>query len=349
VVWGGCKAGLLLCLAAIAGGGRAQGDDVRLLEHTTASAYQHQFRDGDLSAWRRRVPQVEPIRIRSSLDGSQQRALWYDSGSRHARPLLVVLHSWSADYEQNLDIPFAEFAIGNDWVFVHPDFRGPNRRRQATASELAVQDVMDAVAFARGRAAVDPARIYLVGYSGGAMKALVLAGRHPEVWAGVAAWSPVYDIPDWYAYNRGRNGHYRRTIAASCGGPPRPGTAAEAECRARSPYAHLARAAGRVPILIAHGMGDETVPLRHALDAYDALAAPEDRFSEHQRAYIDTFGKLPPELRHAPPRSDPLFDRAGVPIRLERRSRAVTLVLHRGGHDMAYNAALRWLSQQRRP
>jgi predicted esterase len=339
---------LLAGVGAVAGNGLARRQSVKLLEHTTVSDYQHGHRNGDLRAWRRRVPQVQPIRIPSTADGSRQRALWYDSGAGAPRPLLVVLHSWSADYEQNLDIPFAEFAIANDWVFIHPDFRGPNRRPQATASDLAVQDVMDAVAFARARAAVDGARVYLVGYSGGAMKALVLAGRHPEVWAGVAAWSPVYDIPDWYAYNRVLNPHYRQSIAASCGGPPRPGTAAEAECRERSPLSHLARAAGQVPVLIAHGMGDLTVPLRHALDAYDALAAPGDRFDDDQRAYIDTFGKLPAELRQPAPPADPLFDRAGVPVRLERRSRAVTLVLHRGGHDMVYNAALRWLSEQRR-
>jgi dipeptidyl aminopeptidase/acylaminoacyl peptidase len=339
---------LLAGVFAVAGKTEAQRDGLKLLEHTTASEYQQGHRNGDFSAWRKRVPAVEQIEIPSSLDGNKQRALWYDSGSRRPRPLLVVLHSWSADYEQNLDIPFAEFAIDNDWVFIHPDFRGPNRRPQATASDLAVQDVLDAVAFARARATVDGARVYLVGYSGGAMKALVLAGRHPEVWAGVAAWSPVYDIPDWYRYNKGLSPHYRRSIVASCGGPPRPGTAAEAECRERSPFAHLARAAGQVPILIAHGMGDLTVPLRHALDAYDALAAPGDRFTDEQRDYIDTFGKLPPGLRETSPRADPEFDRAGVPIRLERRSRTVTLVLHRGGHDMVYNAGLRWLSQQRR-
>jgi dipeptidyl aminopeptidase/acylaminoacyl peptidase len=321
--------------------------DLALLRYTTAIDYQHQFHNERLAAWRKRVPRVRTVQIRSSMDGEQQRALWYDSGSRHPRPLLVVLHSWSADYRQNLDIPFAEFAIQNDWAFLHPDFRGPNRRPQAAASPLAIQDVLDAVKMARERGAIDPTRIYLVGYSGGAMKALVLAAKHPELWAGVASWGGVYDIPDWFRHNKGKEPHYVDTITASCGGAPNPGTAAEEECRKRSPSSQLAQAAGKVPILIAHGIADRTVPPRHAVDAFDALAAPDDRFSKAQRDFIDGKGHLPPELENESA-DEPLFDKAGAPVRLERHSQAVTLVLYQGGHDMLYNASLDWLARQRR-
>jgi len=323
-------------------------DNVALLEHTTAVAYQRSFPDGAIDAWHERVPQAEVVRIPSSIDGEMQSAIWYDSGSAQHRPLLVALHSWSADYEQNLDIPFAEFAVENDWVFMHPDFRGPNLRPQATASELAVQDVIDAVSFARHQTAVDPSRIYLVGYSGGAMKALVLAGRHPHLWAGVAAWGGIYDIVDWYGHNRGKDAHYTKTIAASCGGAPRPGTAAEVDCRARSPRTHLANAAGKVPVLIAHGTRDTTVPLRHALRAYDALAAPPDRFTEAQHAFVQAHGALPADLRRQSGAVHPVYERSGAPIRLERRSGSVTLIVYEGGHDMAYNPTLRWLAEQRR-
>jgi dipeptidyl aminopeptidase/acylaminoacyl peptidase len=329
----------------------AADDDVKLVDHTTAIAYQKKFPDDDIDAWHKRVPQVEVVEIPSSLDGKKQRVIWYHPGGSRERPLLVALHSWSADYEQNLDIPFAELAIKNEWGFLHPDFRGPNLRPEATASDLAVQDVLDAVDFARKRAAVDASRIYLVGYSGGAMKALVLAGKHPDRWAGVVAWGGIYDIADWYRH-RGMEKHYRGEIAASCGGAPRPGSPAEAECRERSPVTYLPQATGRVSVLIAHGLRDTTVPLRHALRTYEALAAPQDRFTDRQRAFIDRYGRVPRELRAGAIPSDPAigrdFDRGGVPIRLERRSQAVTLLLYEGGHDMVYNASFRWLSQQRR-
>jgi predicted esterase len=327
------------------------GSPFRPVEHTTAIDYQRQHTDADLEAWKRRVPKTEVIRIPSTADGKPQRAIWYDSGAKTAKPLLVVLHSWSADYEQNLNIPFAEFAIANDWAFIHPDFRGPNRRPQTTASDLSVQDVLDAVAYALDHAAVDSKRIYAVGYSGGAMQALVVASRQPELWAGVAAWGTIHDIADWFHHRHDSSRDYRRTIVASCGGKPTRGSRAAAECRARSPSAQLDRAAGRVPVLIAHGIKDRTVPPRHAIDAYNTLADEDDRFSAEQRTFIDRRATLPPELVPRRPPDSPLaraFAAAGTPLRLERRSGDVTLALFDGSHDMVYNPTLLWLSQQRR-
>ena len=321
------------------------------VEHTTAVEYQRKHVDADLDAWKRRVPQTRVIRIRSTADGKPQRAIWYDSGAKTPKPLLVVLHSWSADYEQNLNIPFAEFAIANDWAFIHPDFRGPNRRPQATASDLTVQDVLDAVEYARSHSAIDSRRIYAVGYSGGAMQALVVASHQPELWAGVAAWGAIHDIADWFRHRHDGSRDYRLTIVASCGGKPTPGSPAAAECHARSPAAQLDQAAGRVPVLIAHGIKDRTVPPRHAIDAYNALADEDDRFSADQRTFIDGRHALPPQLVPDRPPDSPLsrtFASAGKPLRLERQSRAVTLALFDGGHDMVYNATLLWLSQQRR-
>jgi predicted esterase len=329
----------------------ARSDDVRLVPHTTAIAYQKAFKNEKLAGWRKRAPATEVVSIPSSVDGTQQKAIWYHSGSTKPKPLLVVLHSWSATFRQNLDIPFAEAAIANDWAFIHPNFRGENKTPQATASDLAVQDVVDAVLFAGKRAAVDRARVYLVGYSGGAMKALVLAGRHPELWAGVAAWGTIHDIADWYRHPHDDTKTYRKQIAASCGGVPRPGSAAERECDERSPSSQVRPAAGEVPILIAHGLQDRTVPPRHAIDAFNTLAAPDDRFDGQQRAFIDTRHALPRDLPRSSSPDQSLADafrRAGAPIRLHRQSRAATLVLYQGAHDMVYNASLIWLSRQRR-
>lgn len=323
---------------------------VRLGPHTGAIAYQRRYPDEDLNAWRKRAPQTEVVEIPSSADGTKQRAIWYAPESAEPRPLLVALHSWSADFEQNLNIPFAELAVANEWAFLHPDFRGPNLRPEATASELAIQDVLDAVAFAKQRAKIDPSRIYLVGYSGGAMKALVLAGRRPDLWAGVVAWGTVHDIAAWYFQvgNVRKERHYRGEIVASCGGVPHPGTPAAAECRERSPAAQLGEAAGRVPILIAHGLQDTTVPLRHAVAAFDDLAAPEDRFNEEERERLERQRRIPPSLARFTTTVSPLFRETGTPVRFERRSRTVTLVLFQGGHDMFYNASVRWLADQRR-
>jgi pimeloyl-ACP methyl ester carboxylesterase len=331
--------------------GRAAGarDEVELLPHTSASRYERRFQDRELAAWRTRVPQIKVIEVPSSVDGKKQRAIWYASTSDAKKPLLIALHSWSADYEQNLNIPYAEFAVQNDWAFLHPDFRGPNLRPEATLSDLAISDIIDVVEFARKRADIDSRRIYLVGYSGGAMAALVLAGRFPELWAGVAAFCGIYDIPDWYDYNRGKSTRYRREIAASCGGPPRAGTTAESICRERSPRAVLDEASGKVPVLIAHGIKDSTVPPSHAVLAYNQLAAPEDRLTDEEQTLIESHALVPASSRPTEVSDiQPLFAQAGQPVVMERRSREVTLVLYNGGHDMIYNVALQWLGNLRR-
>lgn len=324
---------------------------IKLVEHTTASAYQEAFPGEDVGEWKRAVPQVEVVRIRSSLDRKAQRAMWYHSGSSGLKPLLVVLHSWSARYDQTLNIPFAEIAIANDWVFIQPDFRGPNLRPEAAASRLAIQDVLDAVKYAESHARVDARRVYLVGYSGGGMKALILAGQFPQAWAGVVAWGAIYDVPDWYQHNRNNNDHYAKSIVAACGGVPRPGTKAEAECRRRSPMSHVQGAAGRVPILLVHGIRDTTVPVRHALLTFDRLAAAPQRFGDSQMSRIDSEMTVPPDLRGGGNQGgalERLFEQSGLPPLLVRRSQTVTLVIYDGHHDMAYNPTADWLSGQRK-
>ncbi|MDQ3037622.1 MAG: prolyl oligopeptidase family serine peptidase [Myxococcota bacterium] len=315
----------------------------------SATEFPSSLRGGELRRWRRLAPEVEQIEVESTVDGEREPALFYDSGSERAKPLLVVLHSWSADHLQNIHIPYAQFAIENDWVFVHPRFRGPNRRAEATLSETAVQDVLDAVDHAVATANVDPSRIYLLGYSSGAMMSLVLAGRHPDRWAGVAAWVAVYDLAEWYREVAPKGSRYARDIVRACGGVPRPGSDAEEECRQRSPAGWLHHAAGRTPVLIAHGVGDRLASVEHALDAYDALAAPEDRFTDEQIREITRRRRVTPALREALHDGDsPHFEASGTPVVLRRTSRGATLVLFRGQHDMFYRPGLAWLNEQRR-
>ncbi|MBC7171329.1 MAG: alpha/beta fold hydrolase, partial [Polyangiaceae bacterium] len=270
-------------------------DGIELVpEFETASTSPYSFTDEDIEAWRELVPEIREVSITSSTDGSEQRALFYDPGGDAPRPLVVSLHSWSAGYLQNIDIPFAVFARRNGWVFVHPDHRGRNDRPQATNSEHALEDVIDAMEYARSEANVDPSRIYLIGYSGGAMAALVLAARHPDLWAGVVAWVPVFDLGDWHQRARGRHPRYVREIEASCGGAPHVSPTAKRECRARSPSAHLESAPARFGVYIAAGIEDPLVPPDHGMLAFNRLARPEDRFDGEEIAFVRRHGALPP-------------------------------------------------------
>jgi len=299
------------------------------------------------ASWEKTVPQVKTVRIRSSADGSMQPALFYDSGSGSPKPLLVALHSWSRDYRQKTSIPYGLWCVENDWVFIHPDYRGVFDNPDATNSEPALRDVLDAVDYAKKNARIDDSRIYLIGFSGGAMTALIMAGRHPEVWTAVSAWVPIFNLPDWYRYNAAKfpDRHYAKHIISAFGGIPAAGSAAEKECNRRSPSSYLKNAKGRrLRIYIGHGIEDDYAPPGNAFETFNELADPADRIHRKDIESIDRTGKLPPHLSGA--FEDPMYLKAGKPLLFRKTSGNATLSLFKGGHDVLYNVALYWLSQQ---
>src|ERR1044071_9962165 len=107
----------------------------------------------------------------------------------------------------------------------------------------------------QGDARVDERRIYAVGWSGGGYLGLLLAGRAPEIWAGVSAWVPISDLNVWYEESRRMGTKYFRQIAVACGGNPTAEGASADECRKRSALTYLERARG-VPLDINHGIRD---------------------------------------------------------------------------------------------
>lgn len=299
-----------------------------------------------VQAWEKAVPEVRSIAIKSSADGRPQPALFYASGSERAKPLLLVLHSWSADYLQHFSIPYGVWAVANDWVFIHPNYRGAYTNPEATASELAIQDILDALAYARQHARVDPARMYITGFSGGAMTTLIMVGRYPELWAGAVAWVPVYDLVQWYHVTKGARHDYSHFIVSSCGGAPEEGSTAYRECKRRSVSSYLREARGKdVRVYIATGVKDNFVPPGHSMQAFNDLSRRRDRIRAADIRFIDEHHKLPPGWPAAQP--DSLYADAGRRVLFEKTSRNVTLKIFDGRHDVIYNAGLFWLSQQR--
>lgn len=293
-----------------------------------------------LDLWAEEVPGIADVRIPSSMDEYQQPALWLAHQSAEPRPLLVVLHSWSVDYQQHMGIPYARWALENDWAMIHPDFRGVLETSEATGSDLAVQDVIDAIDYAADHAAIDEDQVFVTGFSGGGMMSLNMAGRHPDRFAGVAAWVPIHDLIEWYSYQP--NATYARQIEQSCGGNPVRNPDAAAECLHRSPSAHLdaAREAG-VPIYIGHGLSDGIVPISHGLWAFSQLADPDDHFSESELVAIAS-GTLPEHLRGAGD-VQTFFAEPDPPLLYARQSANVTLVIFEGGHLGVFNPGLEWI------
>jgi predicted esterase len=305
----------------------------------------------DRTAWKKAAPDVVEISIPRSTGEADQPAFWYHSGTEKKKPLLLGLHSWSSNYLQQYGIPYGIFAQKNDWIFIGPDFRGAFNNEDATASEKAVQDVLDALDYAKEHAPVDEDRIYLVGFSGGAMMSLVMAGRYPEKFTAAVAWVPVYDLHDWYAYlvpsQLQYTIKYQADIEASCGGNPLADDTAKKECDKRSPSTYLENARDKgIRIFISGGLSDPFVPPSHAIRAYNDLVEEDQQISESVYEFIDE-NKMLPENLETHPNTNPFFEEAGLPVVFKRSSNGITLVLFDGGHDIVYNVGFEWLLKQK--
>ena len=296
-----------------------------------------------IGLWQESVPGIQDVLITSTADGSDQPALWLAPEGDQARPLLVILHSSSAEYLQHAGIPYAMFADENGWAVIAPQFRGVNDHPEAMGSDLAVQDVVDAIDFAIAQGGVDANRVYTVGYSGGGTMSLLLAGRFPDKVTAVAAWGPPYDLIAFYLQSLQTGRHYASDIQAACGGDPTADSEAEADCLHRSPLTHLDNAREQaVPVFIGHGLHDSLLSPSHGAGAFNQLADPADQLSQGQVDLIAQ-GILPDDLPE-PISTESYFAEGDPPPVLARQSAAVWLVLFDADHEMVYQPTLRWFA-----
>ncbi len=296
---------------------------------------------GNSESWPKDVCEISyPCRA----DKTHQPAMYYASGNS-GRPLLVGLHTWSTDYTQ-IASPYAQWCIDNDWVFIYPDFRGPNSAPQACGSELAVEDIESAVEYACKKENVNQNRIYLAGVSGGGHMAMLMAARRPEIWAGVSAWCGISDIAKWYYETKTAKRGYYLHIEKTCGGEPVEGSAYHSDCLKRSPLTFLHNAT-KVKIDINAGIHDGhtgSVPISHSIDAFNILADTADRIDEAQKNFFVQQEKVPPDLVTSEKIDDPYYGEKIVLFR--RESNNARLTIFEGGHEIIYPAALNWLASQ---
>lgn len=282
--------------------------------------------------------EVKDIRYISSGDGSEQPTLFYAPVGSKKIPLMVALHTWSGGYKQNYYKYIETWCVKNGWAYIHPHFRGPNKSPEATGSKLVVADILSAVEYAKNNASIDSSAIFLVGVSGGGYTALLMAGRHPEIWAGVSAWVPISDLKAWH-----KQGRYVKYLELSCGGAPGQSAQVDQEYTDRSPLTYLKNAIG-VKMHINAGIYDGhkgSVPISHSLLAFNEVAAPEDRISENDVEYFVKEAKVPPALKTALSDSSygdkrPLF---------RKTSGHATLTIFDGKHEIVQPAAIAWIQQ----
>ena len=293
--------------------------------------------------------QVKEVKYLASADKTLQPMLLCAASDKSKRPLLVGLHSWSGDYKQaGGEVVYARWCIEKDWHFIHPNFRGPNWTADACGSDKVVKDIVDAVSYMKKNHQVDTDRIYLIGVSGGGHASLLMAGRAPDIWAGVSAWVPISDIQVWWEQKRkGSHAKYADHIEKSVGGRPDEVESAMRECVKRSPLTYLDKAV-EVNLDINAGVTDGhaggSVPFTHSLHAFNRVAAEKDRIP---RGFIDAFYRqqaLP--VGSEKPERDSLYGKKNVLFRKVSNNTRVTIF--QGKHEIIHHAGLNWLARQRR-
>lgn len=291
------------------------------------------------------APVSEEIAVFSSIDGTNQPCLFVKAGAAGKRPVLVLLHTWSSTYRDFAHMDeWQNQAKARNWHILQPNYRGPNTNPEACASLKSRQDILDAVDFVVKNYPVDTSRIYLAGASGGGHMALVMAAHAPDRWAGVSAWCPIVDLAAWHAETTAAGLKYAADIEACCGGAPGASAAVDEEYQYRSPMHHLSRAA-RVPLDISTGIHDGhdgSVPIHHAVDAYNAVAAAQGD-AVVPRAIVDQLSR-----RDVSGLSESHDAAYGRKIHYRAEAGASRITIFEGGHEALPAPACLWLAQQQR-
>ena len=279
----------------------------------------------------------------SSYDKKPQKAMIHVVPGKEVRPLIVALHTWSVNFLTANG--YVALAKKYNVHMIAPDFRGPNSAGNplSMGSDAAVADIVSAVEWMKKKTNVDSDRIYIIGGSGGGYMALLMAGRHPEIWAGGSAWCPISDLKKWCTFHGNKS--YGAQIIRNLKGDPRSNEAAAREAARRSPVTWLANAKN-VAVDIGTGIHDGhtgSVPISEAFNAYNCIAAPADKVAEKDIDFMVKNEKAPagtPEFK------DPGYGRRKIHYR--KTSGNVRITIFEGGHHILSPYGVAWLLKQKK-
>ncbi len=285
------------------------------------------------------------IEVISSVDGTSQPSYLVLPPNyppdRGPTPIVVSLHSWSWGVEQRREE--LEKAVGDrGWLYLFPDFRGRNDDPEACGSEVAKQDVIDALDWVVDQYEVDEGRVYVTGISGGGFMTLAMVAAYPERWAAASAWVPLSDMEAWYDFHAGDD--YGEMTRQCIGGDPREDASAKEELKRRSPV-HMLGNARDVALDISAGRFDghdgAPIPVWHSLEAFNQIArALGDPVVTPQE--IAELSRHEPRLDNPAP-SDLIVDESfGRDIFLRRRAGRARVTVFDGGHEGIASATVAW-------
>lgn len=297
------------------------------------------------------VAQTERVDLVSSMDGEEQPVLYWapPAAKQQPTPLFVFLHSWSGDFTQD-NSKWLKVCQRENWIWLHPNFRGVNQSPKACGSKFARQDILDAVKWAHEQWRVDVQQVFLAGVSGGGHMSALMAGHHQEHFSAVSSWVGPMDLAEWHRFHTkdGKPQRYAVMIEKSLLGAPGDSAEIDADYRDRSPVFHMHRS-GDLPISVWAGINDGhtgSVPVSHSLRVFNGIAQGNGtaQISDTEIEQLVRDRKLEQPL-DSDSGEDELLGRE---ILLRRTSRESVITIFDGGHESMPDAAVHWLKQQRR-
>ena len=275
--------------------------------------------------------------VRSSMDNAWQKIYYYRSTNTVKQPLVVSLHQWSSGYEE-LKNSLAEETKQKNWHYIHPDFRGASNNPNAGGSDLAINDIDDAIEWAIQRFNVDASKIYVVGASGGGFATLCAYGRLKHKVASFTAWVPISDLGAWYYESLLRNKKYADNILAITNSST--DKLNQEEIEKRSPIYHdiPKERLKNVPLTILAGVHDghdkNSVPVSQSLLYYNKLLT--EKGVKDRAAFVseNDMSILLNQQRF------PVKDSAFIGSRLilyQKSYQNIRVVIFEGGHEMLNN------------
>lgn len=278
------------------------------------------------------------ILVPSSVDGSQQPAFIYSSTQAEPQPLIVSLHTWSGDFQQ--EDPLAAEARLRNWNYIHPDFRGTNNKPEACGSDLVINDLEDAIRYMVQHFAIDSQQIHIIGVSGGGHAALMAYMKLNYPVNSIQAWVPISDLREWYWETRGRKLKYADDLEMILG---KKAGLNLADLEIRSPLKlSIRHSTKKRPVLhIYAGIHDGysgSVPITHSIRFFNKIAA--GLFPNKKGLLVsDSLTQLLLTRRNAGPVSNPAYI-GGRKVHLHRQADGLALTIFEGGHEMLSPIAL---------
>lgn len=282
--------------------------------------------------------EFEQVQIVSSADGEIQKAWYHQTAKKSPQPLIISLHTWSGDYNQ--EDPLTKEILLRDWNYIHPDFRGPNNNPKACGSDLVISDIEDAVLFAVKQGNVDTNNVHIIGVSGGGYATLLAYLKLNYPVKSFNAWAPISSLADWYWESKGRNAKYATDIehVAMSDGKM---NWDELDKRSLMKLSVPVEKRKNATLNIYEGVHDGytgSVPISHSVLFYNKIALalfPNEK--EHIVADSTIFSLLSKQIN---PAADTLQKLNGRVIQLYKQLPGLSLTIFEGTHEMLVSPAL---------